>query len=91
MSIKTSLPILRGYFQARLPLSQTALCVNVSYLPYHLCAFLSLVYPSPACLLVDFPVWFPSDLQPVGHLQHGQKSSKTDAFAENHLAKLMAP
>lgn len=58
---------------------------KVSTLP-PLC-FLSLIYPSPACLLVDFPVWFWSGLQPVNHLQHGQNNLETDAFAENHFAK----
>lgn len=54
--------------------------------------FLSLIYPSTACLAVEFLVWFLScaGLQPVSHLQYGQKSLESDVFAENHLAKLMA-
>lgn len=53
--------------------------------------FLSLIYPSTACLDFEFLVWFLSwvGLQPVNHLQYGQKSLESDVFAENHLPKLM--
>lgn len=53
--------------------------------------FLSLICPSPACLPVEVPARFRSGLQPVRRLQCGQRTSETDAFAENHLANLMAP
>lgn len=53
VSIETSLPILCGYFQARLPLNQTPCCINVNYLPYYLYAFChSSTHLLHACLLI---------------------------------------